>query len=156
MNAYEMAWDAYHRYGQPGWAFHEVLAEHLRRGVVVCLPDAFVMARRVNVRDSDESHLSPLESREDGDCWMVWLAAGRIRSLLELLDLRPARWISYQRRDCMRLCRVNTETIRRHVLAKSSQATASPADSPAGFRDWSGKSTSRSGTTPAGQGPVFF
>jgi len=131
MNAYEQAWDAYHRYGEPGWPFHEVLAEHFRRGVVVCLPDVFVMARRVNVSDPDEFHLSPLESRPDGDCWMVWLAAGRLASLLALEAIHSGQWISFQRRDGYRLRRVPTSILRRHV-AESSQATASAADTSAG------------------------
>jgi hypothetical protein len=131
MNAYEQAWDAYHRYGEPGWPFHEVLAEHFRRGVVVCLPDAFVMARRVNVSDPDEFHLSPLESRPAGDCWMVWLAAGRLASLAALMEVHLAEWVSFQRRDCQRLHRVSTAIILRHV-SKSSQATASAADTSAG------------------------
>jgi hypothetical protein len=142
MNAYEQAWDAYHRYGEPGWPFHEVLAEHFRRGVVVCLPDVFVMARRVNVSDPDEFHLSPLESRPDGDCWMVWLAAGRLASLAALMKLHSAEWISFQRRDCQRVRKVSTAILLRHGLSESSQATASAADLTAGYGHRPGESAS--------------
>lgn len=146
-SAYSLAWEAYHRYGTPGWAFHEVLAAHLRNGVVISLPDSFLMARRVMRSDPDWFHLSPLESRADGDCWMVWLAAGSMESLSVMAETYPLEWVSYQRRDSMRLRRVKTADIFRHVLSKSPQATA-PSSATRGSQ-WPGASGCGARAAPA-------
>ncbi len=124
MNAYCRAWDAYHAHGEPTWAFHEVLAEHLRRGAVVVAEDGFVLARRVAAGDSDEEHLSPLHSRADGNCWMVWLAAGSLPVLLRFLETHPLPWVSFTRRGKNRVRRVETANLFRHVHAESTEAEA--------------------------------
>ena len=124
MRPYDQAWEEYHRYGPPGWPLHEVLAAHLHHGAVVCTEDAYILARRVNHADGAAFHLSPLQWRAGGDCWMVWLAAGRLESLVALLDAYPSVWVSFQRRDSMRLRRILTADFRRHVLAQNPQTAA--------------------------------
>lgn len=129
MNAYERAWDEYHRYGEPGWEFGKVLGEHLRHGAVICTPDTFILARRVSSADPDEIHLSPLEWRSDGDCWMIWLAAGHLAPLIRLLLDHPAGWVSYQRRGGEKLRRVPTSRFLRYVIAQDQTAAATAAAS---------------------------
>lgn len=129
MTPYELAWHGYHRYGEPGWSWEEVVGLHFRHGVVVSLPDAFILARRVWVNDSDEVHASPLEWAADGDCWMVWAAAGRLQSLAVMVDAYPSGWLSFQRRDCERIRRIRTSDFLRHVSQSAeAPATPSPAD----------------------------
>jgi hypothetical protein len=146
MTPYAQAWILYHSFGRPGVSWADVVGAHFHHGAVVSTDGAFVMARRVNAADADAIHLSPLEYREDGDCWMIWIAAGRLESLLALLEAHPTEWVSYQRRDSERLRRVKTARFLRHVLAES-PAPAAPATA-ARVLDRAGKGQRGSGRTP--------
>ena len=123
MTPYAQAWEAYHSHGRPTWAFHEVVAEHFRCGVVISKADCFVLARRVDAADGDGFHLSPLDFRPGGDCWMIWLAAGKLGALLALLEDHRTEWVSYTRGASNRVRRVRTEQFLRHE-SESPEATA--------------------------------
>ena len=156
MTPYARAWETYHSAGDPPWSWAEVVSAHFRCGAVVSTARAFVLARRVHVADADEFHLSPLESRVDGDCWMIWIAAGRLDSLLALLAVHPVQWISYQRRGAGRIRRVSTsEMLRRHGILQSTEKRKSPAraatDSPAGLEHGQGADGRESGGATPGR-----
>ena len=125
MNAYAQAWEEYHRYGAPGWAWHEVIAAHFRHGAVVSTPEAFILARRVNVEDADGFILSPMEYRESGNAWMIWLAAGKLDALISLLEAHPSEWVCYTRRDSTVLRRVpSSQFLRRHGITQNAKTAA--------------------------------
>ncbi len=122
MSPYCIAWERYHSYGEVGWSWDEAMSLHLQHGTVISTPDAFVMARRVHSADEDDFHLSPLQWRAAGDCWNIWAAAGRLESLLGLAQAFPTPWVSYCRRDSVRLRRYRLRRFLRHV-PENPQAT---------------------------------
>jgi hypothetical protein len=52
-------------------------------GYVFSNPMAFVMGRPVDRNASYEDILNPSRTFENPDCWWVWLAAGKIDTVLE-------------------------------------------------------------------------
>lgn len=125
-----MAWDVYHARGVPGWSWNESLTAHLHHGIVVSTDRVFVMARRVDAAGEDAQHLSPLQWRDGGDCLNIWIAAGDIGSFLRLENWEPTPWISFLRRDNLRVRRYQTAEIRRlYGIIISAKAKAPAASS---------------------------
>lgn len=133
---YDLAWYQYHRYGLPECEWPLLVGLHFRHGAIVSTPDAFIMARLVNVDAPDEVHFSPFQSRPDGNCWMIWIAAGNLDALLELWKSHPTEWISYTRRDSTRLRRVKAIHFFRHGLAKNQNSAAATANAAASVSNW--------------------
>jgi hypothetical protein len=153
---YDRAWEQYHRYGPPGWSWAEVVGAHFRHGAVVSTDEVFILARRVNVEDSDWFHLSPLQSRASGNCWMVWCAAGRMDSLAVMARLHSCEWVSFQRRESMRVRRFRTSDLfRRYEFPESPQACASSCCSASGVCDGSGKGGCGSGSPASAEGEIL-
>lgn len=129
MNPYLQAFEIYHRFGEPGFSWREAMEIHLQYGTVISTDTAFIMARRVRSADPDAVHLalSPLQSPVDSDCWNIWVAAGRLDSLLSISEAFPTPWVSYCRRDSTELRRYRTtDLFRHHVFSKSSEADSAP------------------------------
>lgn len=124
---YAQAWEEYHRHGTPGWAWHEVVAEHFRCGAVVSTPEAFILARRVNAEDPPEVILSPLQFRESGNAWMIWIAAGKLAALIRLFEAHPAEWVCFNRRGSSDLRWIPSSRFLRHGLPENSETPASRA-----------------------------
>ena len=143
---YAQAWDEYHRHGPPGWEWHEVIAEHFRHGVVISMPDCFVLARRVNIEDPDSFILSPLQFRENGNAWMLWIAAGKLGALIRLLEAHPSEWVCYTRRASTVLRRIPSSSFLRHGLPENPETPTARAA--ADLIDGPGKSGCRSGSPP--------
>lgn len=127
MKPYLEAWDAYHAFGEPGWSWNEAMTLHLHHGTVLSTDEVFVMARRVNAADPDAVHLTPLEWTDGGDCWNIWCAAGRIEVFLWLSERFPAEWVSFCRRDSVRVRRYKTSHILSHVTQSPETAATATA-----------------------------
>lgn len=128
MTPYLRAWHAWHALGEPAIPWNELLTFFLHHGCVVNTPAAFILCRALPVGLADEEHnrLSPLQFTHEADCWNVWLAAGRLDSLLLLGAKRPLQWVSFSRRGESRIRRVKLATLIRHAQPENSQ-TAGPA-----------------------------
>jgi len=83
--------------------FREDLEAHLLTGYVHSTPEAFVMARPVCSTDDEAIILDPWHTFERGECdaWLIWLAAGDLRSLLGLFPF-PLPLIGWQKRNKLR------------------------------------------------------
>jgi len=148
MSPYTTAWSTWHSQGRPVISWEELIAHFFCFGVVISTPDAFILARPMRADDSDTEHLrlSRLQSPPDADCWNVWLAAGRLTTLLALHDQRPLPWISFCRRGEDRIRRVEFARLARHALTEDSQAPAS--GTPSGLRHRSRESRRGSRNPP--------
>lgn len=77
-------------------SFGEDLWHHLERGYVVSTPEALALARPV-WRDWPLDRLRrPWESDPAGDCWWIWLLAGRMDVAMQWLP-EPKKWLAYER-----------------------------------------------------------
>lgn len=84
-------------------SFQGDLEAHLLNGYVFSTPQAFAMGRPVNSKADESLILDPWHSfpRESCDCWLIWLAAGDLASLLPLFPF-PLPLIGYQMRNILR------------------------------------------------------
>ncbi len=78
---------------------------HFQRGVVISLPDVFLLARPVDWLAEDADHLSLDHWMPGSDAWHVWAAAGSVPRLLQIAREQGAHQVSFQRRDEGRLRR---------------------------------------------------
>jgi hypothetical protein len=127
----------YHADGPPVYPWTLAMETLLQYGAVISTDRVFIAGRRLRVDDPDEVHktLSPLESPEGADCWNIWIAAGSLASLVELVPWIALPWVSYYRRGGGRLRRVPTAVfLRRHELPKNAAAPAAPAAARDKFR----------------------
>lgn len=136
MNAYQQAFETWESQGEEGIQWNDLLSYFLNDpdSALVSTPDSFVLARRIHhgATDEEQNRLSPLQYQGALDCWNVWLAAGRLDSLLLLLKTHPLPWISYCRRGKSTVRRVKLETLLRHEPQSTTSTAASTAP---GFRD---------------------
>jgi hypothetical protein len=102
MSAVEQAAAVYQR----EWCantFKDDLEAHLLNGYVHSTPEAFVMTRPVLSTAPEAEVLDPWHTfpREQCDAWLIWLAAGRVSTLLHLFpyDLPLIGW---QKRNRLR------------------------------------------------------
>lgn len=140
MNPYLQAHEEYHRYGVPGWSWDEILTEHLHHGAMVATDEAFILARKVRREWPQERlfDLSEVESSPQADCWMVWIAAGRLDSLLWLSRSCQLHWVAFTRRDSNRLRFYRLHQLLRHGFPENSKTDSTPT---ASHRHWPGKSS---------------
>ncbi len=84
-------------------SFKNDLAAHLVTGYVISTPDVFVMARPVDRWADPELIVDPFHqfSREESDCWHVYLCAGDWRAALAFLPYDLA-WMSWERSNRLR------------------------------------------------------
>lgn len=82
-------------------SFDDDLQLHLRHGIVLSTPTCFAMIRPVWSRWSHEILQSPWWADPDGDCWMMWLAAGDITPVW---DLGPSKsLVAWEQRNVLRI-----------------------------------------------------
>jgi hypothetical protein len=96
MTPYEQAASLYD--GDKPGEFERGLFDHFQHGYVVSTPDAFALARRVNHDWPTEWLRDSTRTAADGDCWFIWLLAGKLRSAARWLPF-PLPWTGYERRD---------------------------------------------------------
>lgn len=102
MTPVEQAAAVYQREFSPR-TFYEDLEAHLIGGYVHSTPDAFVMARPVDSRADESEIIDPwfLFPVERCDCWLIYLAAGDLASLLPLFPY-PLPLMGWQRKNALR------------------------------------------------------
>jgi hypothetical protein len=105
MTPYLSAFEEYEKHDR-GVSWTDALDFHLQRGAVISTPDAFVMARPVDVDWEDDLHVMLRHLSTDEQCWHVWAVAGSLKELLTLAHLHGVRWVTYQRHGQDRLRRV--------------------------------------------------
>lgn len=77
-------------------SFEADLLLHFQHGYVVSTPEAFAMVRRVRHDWPIERLREPWETAADGDCWWIWLLAGRLTIAARWLPF-DLPWIGYER-----------------------------------------------------------
>lgn len=85
--------------------FSEVIEAHAQGGVVIITPEVFWLARRVKHDWPEERICNPWAVAEDGDCWLVWLAAGDWRTWPRFIPY-PLEWVGFHRRGKFRVWRL--------------------------------------------------
>ncbi len=108
MTPFEQAGAWHGAHGGDRFSFGEVVEVHALVGVVVVTPEVFLMGRRVCVGWDEARLLDPWEVDLSGDCWHVWLMAGRLRGWQRWVP-EPLDWVTMHRRG--RLRRVRMEDI---------------------------------------------
>lgn len=103
MTPYEQA-ATWHIEHCPGVPFREVLEAHLFSGYVISTPERFVLGRQVNHDWSEERLLEPMDTDEQGDCWMVWLWAGDVKGWMEVVPF-PLPYLCWHRGTRLKLHR---------------------------------------------------
>lgn len=98
MTPYELALQLYE--SRPDMSFSDDLAAHMRRGYVICTPEAFGMARPVRRDWAAERLANPLEveSLATADTWFMWLLAGDLATASQWLPCEM-EWLAFARRD---------------------------------------------------------
>lgn len=96
MTPYLLAFQAYHRDGDPHIPWTTALDFHLQHGTVISTPSAFIMFRAVDWDSPDAEHLS-LIAFPDSDDVHIWAAAGYLPTLQSLHGFY--RYASFQRRN---------------------------------------------------------
>lgn len=83
--------------------FREDLEAHLIGGYVHSTPEAFVMARPVCSTAEEAVVLDPWHvfPREECDAWLIWLAAGKVSTLMGLFPY-PLPLLGWQKRNRLR------------------------------------------------------
>lgn len=87
--------------------FEEDFAAHLENGYVYNSPALFAMFRPVCTHWPDKWIIDPWEELHPAeygiaDCWHVYLAAGAIAELANLIPY-PLPWVSFERKNRLRL-----------------------------------------------------
>ena len=83
--------------------FREDLEAHLLNGYVFSTPETFVMGRLVQ-HDADPALIvNPWHRFETGDCWMVYLAAGKIVKDPYRWVPYPLPWVAFERENQLRV-----------------------------------------------------
>jgi hypothetical protein len=93
------------RYGQPdpGQAsFHDMAAYCLTKGVLISLPDVFLMAVAIHSADppqmvEDTAFISRLQSQPAPDTWHILIAAGRMDAIRRIAATSRLPFVSYFR-----------------------------------------------------------
>ena len=81
--------------------FEEALSAHLLFGVVVSTPNVFFMARPVDSGADSLGYDDPWLTYDDPDTWHIYLAAGDLVSISDLLPY-PLPWVSFVRKNSLR------------------------------------------------------
>jgi len=90
--------------------FEEDFHNHLRHGVVVSTPRAFVMARRADRWADPRDIVDSAHVFDGGDCLHIFLASGDLREIVRLLELSDhvhgrLEWLSWERDNVLRFYR---------------------------------------------------
>lgn len=90
--------------------FREDLEAHLLNGYVFSTPTVFVMGRLVQ-RDAEPALIvDPWHRFEDGDCWLVYLAAGNLAEIPRFIP-SPKKYVAWERENSLRV-HLSTQVIR--------------------------------------------
>ena len=84
--------------------FREDLEAHLLNGHVFSAPDFFVMGRVVDSQADGKFIVDPWVRFDEGDAWLVYLAAGDLRAMWRLLPF-PKEFIGWERSNVLRFWR---------------------------------------------------
>lgn len=97
MKPFDQIRQLYREWPQPR-AFSEDVRAHIETGVVISLPDFFVMGRPIT-RDADPSLIAnPWHSFDDPDAWLVFAYAGRVKTILDFIP-HKMQFVGFQRRE---------------------------------------------------------
>ena len=90
-------------YPDPSRFAHDVLTHIMHGGHVLATRDALVMGFRCHAADVERGEpMSIHDAREDGDCWFVWLAAGKLAEVLKLIPF-PLPHVAFARMGRLRI-----------------------------------------------------
>ncbi len=114
MNPYLQARHAFHA-EPPGMPWSDMLRAHYLHGYVINIPDGFACARRVSATWPDHRLLAPSQIDPKGDALHVYICAGNLRRMLQLMpeDLPPM--LTFQRRS-YRIHRLPTARLLRVIV----------------------------------------
>lgn len=100
MSPYQQARAVYER--EPcAHSFEEDLFWHIQRGIVLSTPECFAMIRPVCSYWQEDDLKNPRLADPDGDCWMMWLAAGDISPVWELGPRKE--WVAWERENVLKV-----------------------------------------------------
>jgi hypothetical protein len=85
--------------------FEHDLFQHLLYGCVISTPGLFAMVRPVRLHWPIETLRDITAVAEDGDVWWIYLAAGDVAQLFDLLPVK--KWVAFERENRPRLYEYN-------------------------------------------------
>lgn len=95
-------------YQAGGWrAMSRDIKQCLNHGYVFASPECIVMGFRCCASDVETAiarnySMRPIDAREDGDCWFVWLTTGTVAGALALMPF-PLPFVAFARRGSLRV-----------------------------------------------------
>lgn len=106
-----------------GFAFRDVVQQHLAIGYCVSTPDYFICARPVPSTASEEVLVDIYETFDPSecDCWFVWAAAGNINSLWTIVP-HQFDWVAFYRAHRRRITYYSNTRIQRRIYGRRKQA----------------------------------
>jgi hypothetical protein len=91
---------------------------HAFQGLLISNPRVFLMARPVSTRWSSNDFDDPMRiaSRDEADCWHVYLAAGRLPELMRLAPY-PLPFLSYVHRGRLTIRPFRRDTSQTRIMS---------------------------------------
>ena len=96
MTPFETIEKLYQEYPLPR-SFDEDIAAHFRTGHVFTGRDFFIMGRPIERGAAPALIENPWHRFENPDCWLVYAAAGLVKTMLDFIPY-PLHWVAFQRR----------------------------------------------------------